>query len=146
MALGYWIAIAGGLAVLAGAGVVFWLIPRRRITPAEREQRRRLKVSSHGRIASATITDFHNGIISYTYTVGGVEHSATQDLSALAGSLPDDPGAMIAQPASLKYLPGNPANSILAAEDWCGLHFRPSGNQTDQGPSAPAGGIRNSAE
>jgi hypothetical protein len=123
MATGAWVFILAGFAV-ALAALAVWLIRRTRVTPAERERRRRFTVSARGRVGSATITDYHDGIISYTYTTGGVEHAATQDLSALLGMLPQDPVTGIAQPASLKYLLRNPANSIVLAENWSGLRFR----------------------
>jgi len=132
MTAGYWVALLAGMTV-AAAAVAAWLLPRRRVTPAERERRRRLNVSACGRIGNATITDYRDGIVSYTYTVGGVEHAATQDISALLDSLPQDPGALIAQSASLRYLLGNPANSIVLAEDWSGLRFRPANGLAEPG-------------
>ena len=123
MATGSWLAILAGFAV-AAAAVAAGAIRRARLSPAERERRRRLTVSARGRVGSATITDYQDGVISYTYTAGGVEHSATQDISALLGLLPQDPVTGIAQPASLKYLLRNPANSIVLAKNWSGLRFR----------------------
>ena len=123
MATGNWVFILAACAVVAAALAV-WLIRRARVTPADRERRRRLSVSARGRVGSATITDYHEGIVSYTYTTGGVEHAATQDISALLALLPQDPVTGIAQPASLKYLLRNPANSIVLAENWSGLRFR----------------------
>ncbi len=118
------------LAVLAGAltgaaALAAWMKPRGRVTPEERERRRRLAVSASGRMNSGIITDFNGEIISYTYTVGGVEYSAAQDISMLTGLLPPEPEKLIARPVSLKYLAHNPANSIVLAEDWSGLLFRP---------------------
>lgn len=115
------------MAGLAGAltGVAAWFVPASRRTPAERERRRRLAVNAHGRTGGATITDFHDGVLCYTYFIASVEYTASQDVSALAELLPEDPHALIQRPATLKYLPGNPANSILLCEDWSGLRFYP---------------------
>jgi hypothetical protein len=118
------------LALLAGAvagtaALAAWMNPRTRVTPEERERRRRASVSASGRMASGTTTDLSNGILSYTYTVGGVEYSATQDLSALVDLLPPEPETLIGRPVSVRYLAHNPANSIVLSEAWSGLLFRP---------------------
>ncbi|MGC9969541.1 MAG: hypothetical protein ABSE56_03010 [Bryobacteraceae bacterium] len=144
MEAGNWVAFLAGLA--AAASVAAWIMPRKRVTPAERERRRRLTVSARGRVGSATITDFHDGVLSYTYTVGGVEHSATQDVSTLADLLPGNPATLISQPASLKYLRRNPANSIVLAEDWSGVRFRRVSGAAESIRGASAGGAANGAE
>ena len=115
------------MAGVAGAltGVVAWFVPAARRSPAERERRRRLAVNARGRTGGATITDFHDGVICYTYFVAGVEYTASQDLSALLDMLPEDPRTLIERPATLKYLAHNPANSILLCEEWSGLRFYP---------------------
>jgi hypothetical protein len=115
------------MAGVAGAltGVAAWFVPVGRRSPAERERRRRLAVNARGRTGGATITDFHDGVICYTYFVGGVEYTAFQDLSALVDMLPVDPRTLIQRPATLKYLAHNPANSILLCEEWSGLRFYP---------------------
>jgi hypothetical protein len=118
------------LALLAGvAAMAAWLRPGKRVTPEERERRRRATVSASGRMGSGTTTDFENGVISYHYSVGGVEYFATQDLSALTGLLPPKPETLIARPVSVKYLTHNPANSIVLSEDWSGLLFSPQPEQ-----------------
>jgi len=55
--------------------------------------------------------------------VGGMEYVACQDLRALAHLLPGELAGLSGH-ASVKYLPENPANSIVASERWCGLHRR----------------------
>lgn len=117
-------------AVLAGCagaltGLAAWFLPSRRVTPAQRERARRLAVNAKGRPGSASITDFHDSIVWYTYEVGGVEYAACQDVSTLADFLPPDPVRRIERPATFKYLPRNPANSIVICEEWSGLRFRP---------------------
>ncbi len=108
-------------------GVAAWLLPgaNRRKNPAERERRRRLAVNARGRLGSATIIDFRDPVVCYTYWVAGVEHQATQDLATLRDFLPPDAGIQIDVPATVKYLARNPANSILICEEWSGLRFRP---------------------
>jgi hypothetical protein len=116
--------VAGAVGALAG--VAAWFLPemKRRRAPAERERRRRLAVHAYGRLGSATIVDFRDGLVTYTYWVGGVEHLASQDLSLLGQFLPPDPATLIELPASIKYLARNPANSIVLCEEWSGLRFR----------------------
>lgn len=57
-----------------------WLLRRR--SPEERERRRRLDVNRHGRMVDATIIDFHDGVITYTYSVRGMGYTASQDVRA----------------------------------------------------------------
>ena len=103
---------------------------RKRANPEERERKRRALVSASGKMVSGTTTDFADGVISYTYTVGGVEYFATQNVSSLASLLPPNPETLIERPLTVKYLPANPANSIVLAEDWSGLLFSPQTEQT----------------
>lgn len=114
---------AGLLGALAG--VTTRIIPRNRITPEQRERRRRATVQARGRFGSATITDFHDSVVCYSYWIAGAEYVASQDVSALKEFLPPDPARLIARPATVKYLPRNPANSIVLCEEWSGLHCRP---------------------
>ena len=101
------------------------LIPAWRVKPEERERRRRVRVNTEGRTGSATITDFRDGVLCYTYSVAGVEYAASQDVRTLAALLPENPFTLLARPATVKYLPRNPANSILLCEGWSGLQFGP---------------------
>ncbi len=123
--------VAGAAAGVAAAAA--WLIPGSRATPAEKERKRRLAVSAKGRLGSAMITDFHDGIVSYRYTIRGVVYSATQDVSAIADLLPKNLEMLIERPAGLKYLTRNPANSIVLCEDWSGLRFRERPRPSHQG-------------
>lgn len=137
----WWILIvAVGAAVLATAVAVTLYLRRRRETPAEREKKRRHTVTVKGRATVAMITDFHDGVLSYTYTVRGVEYAATQDISELMNLVEDDPTALVARPAGVKYLPQNPANSIVLCENWSGLKFGPKSEGSRRRPaqSTPA--------
>jgi hypothetical protein len=49
-----------------------------------------------------------------------VEYTACQDLADLQSLLPSDRWSAIG-PASIKYDPRNPANSIVLCEEWSGL-------------------------
>ena len=56
----------------------------------------------------------------YSYSVGGVQYEASQDVTALRGLLPAEPERLIGW-SGMKYAPNNPANSILICEEWSGL-------------------------
>lgn len=56
----------------------------------------------------------------YSYSVGGVQYEASQDITALRDLLPAEPERLIGW-SGMKYAPNNPANSILICEEWSGL-------------------------
>jgi hypothetical protein len=114
--------VAAAVAVLALG--VFALL-RLRQGPKDKEMRRRLSVNLHGRLGDATITEILDDTLYYSYSVGGVSYTASQDVSQLRELMPPDPNRLIGRPASLKYSPRNPANSIIVCEDWSGLRIGP---------------------
>lgn len=113
--------VLAGIAVVAAALLVaILLLHRRRNDPSQREQRRRLRVARHGRIVSAFVEDTENGFLFYRYTISGVEYTASQEVASLRPLLPDEPERLLG-PAWIRYLPENPANSVLVSEEWSGL-------------------------
>ncbi len=95
---------------------------RLRISPQEKERRRRLRLLAHSRVADGVLVDLQDHIAYYRYTVAGVDYHASQDLSFLRDQLPV--GARICiGPASVRYSPKNPANSIIACEQWFGFRL-----------------------
>lgn len=106
------------VAVLSVAG--YFILFHNRRTPQERDRRQRKWVNLHGRLGYATITDFHDDTLYYSYEVRGVVYTAAQDVSRLKEFLPPEPERLIGL-ANLKYHPRNPANSILICEDWSGI-------------------------
>jgi hypothetical protein len=88
--------------------------------PEKRERKRRLELHQHGRLGDAFITEATDAMLYYSYSVGGVQYEASQDVSALRDLLPPEPERLIGA-ASLKYSSRNPANSILICEEWSGL-------------------------
>ena len=59
-------------------------------------------------------------LVSYSYAISGVVYHTAQDITGLESQVRLDrlvPG----QPASVKYDPSNPVDSILVADDWSGL-------------------------
>ena len=111
-------ALSGVLVILLVAiAVRAWL--RSRVTPGEKERRRRTMLLASGKMGDANLLDLHDGVVVYSYAVRGVEYTASQDISALQQYLPATfaPAGNIA----VRYDPRNPANSIVLAEDWTGL-------------------------
>ena len=114
------------LAIVAGILLIvaIYLYVRSRLTPKDKEKRRRLAVNQTGRIGDAMITDVQDDIIFYEYSVRGVLYTASQDISQLRDRIPSDPDRLIG-PCGLKYTTSNPANSIIVCEEWSGLRINP---------------------
>jgi len=113
----------GGLLLLAALLAALGAVLGDRTDPALRERRRRLGVHARGRTADAMITETRDDLLYYSYTVRGVQYTASQDVSSLRASLPQDLSLLVG-PAILKYAPDNPANSILICEEWSGFELR----------------------
>ncbi len=122
----YSLGVLGLAAVAAGAGL-WWRSHRK--TPEQRERERRLWLSAVGRIIDGTVTDLQessaNGqgttqLLIYTYDVAGVAYHASQDITHLRQFI-DLHSCRIGLPASIKYDPQNPGNSIVISEQWSGL-------------------------
>lgn len=114
------------LAVVAGvtiAALGAWGVRRYlkgRPTPAELERRRRSHLFARGKMGDATLLEYKEHVVFYSYDIGGVEYTACQDLADLQSLIPSDRWSAIG-PASIKYDPRNPANSIVLCEEWSGL-------------------------
>ena len=115
----------GALSVLAVALIAVAVYIAVRVVhgnPEKRERKRRLQVHQTGRLGDALITEANETTLYYSYSVRGVQYTASQDVAALRDHLPDDPERLIGI-ANLKYSPKNPANSILVCEEWSGLRL-----------------------
>jgi hypothetical protein len=95
-----------------------------RVTPEERERRRRLALVTEGKMGDATVLEMREDFLFYSYDVRGVGYTASQDLSLLKSYLPADMSVLVGA-VSVKYDARNPANSIVLAEDWSGLRAQP---------------------
>ena len=137
--LRYYAIILAGATALAGASA-YWLYKRRK-SPEERERERRLWLATSGRIIDGTIIDVcelpssHGKpkktvssavaqMLIFQYDVAGVTYEASQDVTHLADYV-DPKNCRIGVPASVRYDPQNPGNSIVVAETWIGLRKAP---------------------
>jgi len=60
-------------------------------------------------------------LVVYSYSIRGVTYETAQDVTGLEERACLEK-IVAGQPASVKYDPANPSNSILIADDWSGLH------------------------
>jgi len=114
------LAVLGGVAAI---GLGAWGVHRylkSRPTAAELERRRRSELHTRGKMGDANLLEYREHMVFYSYAIGGVEYTACQDVADLQTLLPTDRWSAIG-PASIKYDPRNPANSIVLCEEWSGL-------------------------
>ena len=131
-----WALNAASLAVVGGAFLSKLL--GRSPDPDEIERQRRAYLNQIGRIVEGQITDLVevaednarrkstkevNGrrkLVCYSYSISGVSYETAQDITSLEGRAGME-RIITGLPASIKYDPSNPSNSILIADDWSGL-------------------------
>ncbi len=111
------------------AGGAMMLMRRRGKTDDDREKERRLKLTSEGRITDGTVIDVQEmnpqaeiptQLLIYQYDVAGVQYECSQDVTWLRHYV-DLHSCRVGLPASVKYDPHNPGNSIVISEGWTGL-------------------------
>lgn len=140
--------LAAAILIVVAGGVVFW-VRRRPRDPAEVERQRRSHLNQIGRIVEGQILEIaetpaddssqrrgifgrrtaraSNGgtrmrkLLFYTYSTSGVTYETAQDITGMEERACLE-RLVAGQPASVKYDPSNPSNSILLADDWSGLH------------------------
>lgn len=120
--------VSSGGTVLAVVGVTtaalgVWGVRKylkSRPSEAELERRRRTTLHARGKTGDATLLEYRDHVVFYSYAIGGVEYTACQDLADLQSLIPSDRWSAIG-PASIKYDPRNPANSMVLCEEWSGL-------------------------
>ena len=113
-----------GCALAAVAGFLIWRALRSPLTAEEIERRRRDKINREGKIGDGEIVDVEGSVIVYSYSVAGVGYTVAQDAATIESLMPQDRMRMVG-PASVRYDPKNPPNSIVLSEDWSGLRLRP---------------------
>ena len=144
-----WRLLAGTAAlgvIAAGAGLYHLL--RKQEDPEQQERHRRAHLNQVGRIAEGQVVEIlemlaspalqarfslrrraavsavqsaSRRLVRYSYAISGVTYETAQDVTGMEERLCLERLAA-GQPASVKYDPSNPTNSILVADDWSGLH------------------------
>jgi hypothetical protein len=147
-----WRVVVGAAAiVVAAATVVLRQFFQKPGDPEDEERRRRSQLNQVGRIVEGLVVELvesqgsappesssamfsrrktagsgHGAsglrrLVRYSYSIAGVTYETAQDVTGLEERLCLERIAS-GQPASVKYDPSNPSNSILVADDWSGLH------------------------
>ena len=101
------------------AVLVYQAWKRSRVSAEERERRRCAHLVAMGKITDAMLVEVHDNLVYYSYSVRGVEYTASQDVSRFLSDPSVDFSGVSA--LSVKYDPRNPANSIVLAQAWSGL-------------------------
>ena len=134
-----------GAAVVAIAMIAYAFF-RPAEDPEEVERKRRLHLNQIGRIAEGQVVELAEHppeprespkklfgsrarpladnsprhLVTYSYAISGVTYQTAQDITGLGGQIRFE-RLVAGQPASVKYDPSNPSDSILVADDWSGL-------------------------
>jgi hypothetical protein len=120
------------LAGLCLGGIAVYGLLRRPSSPDELERKRRDMLVQQGRIVDGTVIDISDlnaeesgrsqglRLILYQYEIAGVVYECSQDVTLLA-HLVDIHDCRPGFPASVRYFPRNPGNSLIVAETWSGL-------------------------
>jgi hypothetical protein len=147
-----WRMLVGAAALVAAvAAAALRQYYRKPDDPEDNERRRRSQLNQVGRIVEGLVVELvesqgsaapaappakfshykaaasgvgGNGLrrlVRYSYSIAGVTYETAQDVTGLEERLCLERIAS-GQPASVKYDPANPSNSILVADDWSGLH------------------------
>lgn len=111
------LAALGGIVIFLGARVILRMV---RQNPEKRERKRLRLLHQRGRIGEAFVTEADETTLFYSYSVGGVQYQASQDIAGLREFLPGPPERALGI-ANVKYSLANPANSMLVCEEWCGV-------------------------
>jgi len=124
------------LAFGAVAAVIgYALLSRKNKKPEEQvERERRAQLTLGGRIIDGNVIDVleleddESGrqmiLLIYTYDVAGVTYEASQDVTHLRQFI-DLYSCRLGLPASVKYDPHNPGDSLVISETWSGLRKSP---------------------
>ena len=140
--------LGAGAAVAAAAGYAYFTLRKGPPDTDEIERLRRSHLNQVGRIVEGHVVElvdvppppqaptggfFRRGLrsggngqtvrklVCYSYSISGVTYETAQDITGLEARVHLD-RLVAGQPASVKYDPSNPSNSILVADDWSGLH------------------------
>lgn len=133
-------------AAIAAIAMIAYAFFRPAEDPEEVERKRRLHLNQIGRIAEGQVVELvehppeskavrkglfgasaqpladmrPRHLVSYSYAISGVTYHTAQDITGLESQVRHE-RLVAGQPASIKYDPSNPVDSILVADDWSGL-------------------------
>jgi hypothetical protein len=133
-------------ACVAAILLIVYAFVRPAVDPEAEERKRRLHLNLIGRITEGQVVELaehpapvvearrgllgsrprpltDNGprhLVSYSYSISGVTYQTAQDITGLESQVRFE-RLVAGQPASVKYDPSNPSDSILVADDWSGL-------------------------
>lgn len=133
-------------AAVAGIAMIVYAFFRPAVDPEEAERKRRLHLNQIGRIAEGQVVELAEHqpdpqppsrglfggkapppatirprqLVTYSYAISGVTYHTAQDITGLESQVRME-RLVAGQPASIKYDPANPVDSILVADDWSGL-------------------------
>jgi hypothetical protein len=133
------------IAAMAAISMIAYAFFRPAEHPEDAERKRRLHLNQIGRIAEGQVVELvehppdapapkksfgqrarplapigPRHLVSYSYAISGVTYHTAQDITGLEGQIRFE-RLVTGQPASIKYDPSNPSDSILVADDWSGL-------------------------
>jgi hypothetical protein len=139
------VALGMAAAAIAAIAMVAYAFFRPAEPPQETERKRRLQLNQIGRIAEGQVVELvehppeepaakrmfgprarpipdtrPRHLVSYSYAISGVTYHTAQDITGLEGQIRFE-RLVTGQPASIKYDPANPSDSIIVADDWSGL-------------------------
>src|SRR5580692_6996400 len=138
------VAVGMGAAAVAAIAMVAYAFFRPAEPPEDIERKRRLQLNQIGRIAEGQVVELvehppeepaakrfgsraravpdtrPRHLVSYSYAISGVTYHTAQDITGLEGQIRFE-RLVTGQPASIKYDPANPSDSIIVADDWSGL-------------------------
>jgi len=109
--------------------VMTLMLRTKKQTAEDKERERRVWINMNGRITDGTVMDVQeltgkggiaHQLLIYQYDIAGVSYECSQDVTWLR-HLVDLHSCRLGLPASIKYDPKNPGNSIVIAEGWTGL-------------------------
>ncbi len=124
------------LAFGASAAIIGYALLSRKDkkTPEQIERERRTQLTLEGRIIDGNVIDVleleesktgrQTILLIYTYDVAGVTYEAPQDVTHLRQFI-DLYSCRLGLPASVKYDPHNPGDSLVISETWSGLRKSP---------------------
>jgi hypothetical protein len=138
--------LAMGAGSVAAVAMIIYAFVRPASNPQDEERKRRLHLNLIGRIAEGQVVELAEHepldepprrgllgvrarplmdnrprhLVSYSYSISGVTYHTAQDITGLESQVRVE-RLVAGYPASVKYDPSNPSDSILVADDWSGL-------------------------